>query len=60
MNTFKYIVKHDPEDASLKPTSELFFEFYVATRLYHALLNNIASEQSSRMNAMENASKNAG
>ena len=27
---------------------------------YHAFLNNIASEQSSRMNAMENASKNAG
>lgn len=27
---------------------------------YNALLNNIASEQSARMNAMENASKNAG
>jgi ATP synthase F1 gamma subunit len=27
---------------------------------YHAYLNNIASEQGARMNAMENASKNAG
>jgi len=60
LNTFKYVVRHDPEDAEIGPTSEFFYEFYVATRLYHALLNNIASEQSSRMNAMENASKNAG
>jgi F-type H+-transporting ATPase subunit gamma len=36
------------------------YEFYVSSSLYHALLNNFASETSSRMNAMENASKNAG
>ena len=60
LGTFKYVVKHDPEDAEINSTSEFFYEFYVASRLYHALLNNIASEQSSRMNAMENASKNAG
>jgi F-type H+-transporting ATPase subunit gamma len=39
--------------------SQFFYEFYLSTCFYHALLNNIASEQSSRMNAMENASKNA-
>lgn len=60
MGTFKYVVRHDPEDADINSTSEFFYEFYVASRLYHAILNNIASEQSSRMNAMENASKNAG
>jgi F-type H+-transporting ATPase subunit gamma len=60
MNTFKYVVRHDPEDAEMPPTSDFFYDFYVASRLYHAILNNIASEQSSRMNAMENASKNAG
>lgn len=40
--------------------SEFFYEFYLTSMVYHSLLNNIASEQSSRMNAMENASKNAG
>jgi F-type H+-transporting ATPase subunit gamma len=60
MNTFKYVIRHDTEDVSITATSEFFYEFYVATRFYHAILNNIASEQSSRMNAMENASKNAG
>lgn len=60
LNTFKYVVKHDPEDSEIGPTSEFFYEFYVSSTVYHALLNNIASEQSSRMNAMENASKNAG
>jgi F-type H+-transporting ATPase subunit gamma len=60
LNTFKYVVRHDPEDSEIAPTSEFFYEFYLATKLYNALLNNIASEQSSRMNAMENASKNAG
>ena len=53
-------MKHDPEDSEIGPTSEFFYEFYVSSTIYHALLNNIASEQSARMNAMENASKNAG
>lgn len=25
LNTFKYIVKHDPEDAEINPTSEFFY-----------------------------------
>ena len=37
-----------------------FFEYTFATQIFHSLLENATSEQSSRMNAMENASKNAG
>lgn len=35
------------------------YELYVTSNLWVAFLNNSASEQSARMNAMENASKNA-
>ncbi|CEM11655.1 unnamed protein product [Vitrella brassicaformis CCMP3155] len=35
-------------------------EFYFACTLYGCMLDNIASEQSARMSAMDNASKNAG
>lgn len=35
------------------------YEFTLATHLYHSMLENATSEQSSRMQAMENASKNA-
>ena len=36
------------------------YELYLTSNIWVALLNNAASEQSARMNAMENASKNAG
>lgn len=36
------------------------YELYVTSNLWMALLNSSASEQSARMTAMENASKNAG
>ena len=36
------------------------YELYLTSNLWVAFLNNAASEQSARMNAMENASKNAG
>lgn len=36
------------------------YELYITSNLWVAFLNNAASEQSARMNAMENASKNAG
>jgi F-type H+-transporting ATPase subunit gamma len=45
---------NDPE------TLANFFEYTLATQIFHSLLENATSEQSSRMNAMENASKNAG
>ena len=55
---FKFVTKHDPD--SMSQHTDLFYDFYLSATFYNALLNNIASEQSSRMNAMENASKNAG
>lgn len=36
-----------------------FYELYLASSINHAMLHSIASEQSARMNAMENASKNS-
>ena len=41
-------------------TLQNFYEYTLATQVYYAMLENATSEQSSRMNAMENASKNAG
>ena len=37
-----------------------FYEYTLSTDIFYSMLQNAASEQSSRMNAMENASKNAG
>lgn len=39
---------------------QALYELYITSNLWVAFLNNAASEQSARMNAMENASKNAG
>lgn len=41
-------------------TLQNFHEYTLATDIFFAMLENATSEQSSRMNAMENASKNAG
>lgn len=60
LKQFRLIVKHDTSEPEGEFASQYFYDFYVATAFYNAILNNIASEQSSRMNAMENASKNAG
>ena len=40
-------------------TSFALYDLYISSNLYHAYLNNIASEQSARMAAMENASRNS-
>ena len=52
LDNFKYIVKHDAEEPEMNHASHFFYEFYIATAFYNAILNNIASEQSARMNAM--------
>lgn len=52
----KYIVEPSDDNDVLQN----FYEYTLATQVYHALMENATSEQSSRMNAMENASKNAG
>jgi F-type H+-transporting ATPase subunit gamma len=41
-------------------TLQNLFEFTLSAQIYYAMLEGATSEQSSRMNAMENASKNAG
>lgn len=40
--------------------SQDMYEFLIASQIWHSLMESATSEQSSRMNAMENASKNAG
>jgi F-type H+-transporting ATPase subunit gamma len=42
-----------------KVVNPALFDLYFTSNLYVAILNSIASEQSARMSAMENASKNA-
>lgn len=41
-------------------TTSYMWPVFLKGNLYHAMLQNAACEQTSRMNAMENASKNAG
>lgn len=60
VNNFKYVVRHDTSEPEKDWAKHYFFELYVASQIYHGLLQNAAAEQSARMNAMENASKNAG
>lgn len=45
-----------PDNNTANPA---LYDLYISSNLYHAYLNNLASEQSARMTAMENASKNA-
>lgn len=57
---FKYLVRHEASEPDLEYAKHYFYELYLGSIFYNAFLHNNASEQSSRMNAMENASKNAG
>jgi len=59
INQFKYVTRHDTEEPEKDFSKHYFFELYTSGQLYNSLLHNAASEQSARMNAMENASKNA-
>jgi len=59
LQQFKYVVRYDTEEPDKDFSKYYYYELYVASQVYHALLQNAASEQTARMNAMENASKNA-
>lgn len=59
ISQFKHVVRHDTEEPDKDFSKHYYYELYVSGQFYHAVLQNAASEQSSRMNAMENASKNA-
>lgn len=37
-----------------------FYEYYLGLKTYYVLIENVTSEQGARMNAMDNAAKNAG
>lgn len=55
-----FLYKYEVEPENDFPTLENFYEYTLACQIYHSMMENATSEQSSRMNAMENASKNAG
>lgn len=60
MKMFDNLVKYDMSEPDTEYAKQYFYEFYLASNLYYAMLNSATSEQASRMNAMENATKNAG
>ncbi len=47
-------------DMDKEQAMEDLFEYMIASQVYHSLMDAAAAEQSARMTAMENASKNAG
>ena len=51
--------KADKTQPDAHTSNPALFDMYFSSNIYNAYLNNIASEQSARMTAMENASKNA-
>lgn len=57
--TDPFFQAYEVEPDNDSETLENFFEYTLASQVFHSLLDNATSEQSSRMNAMENASKNA-
>ncbi|CAG9328215.1 unnamed protein product [Blepharisma stoltei] len=49
---------NEVEEPDFPLATEIYYELYLASNVYHAMLNNASSEQSARMSAMEGASKN--
>ena len=60
LDTLKYGKLYEMKLPDKNTTNIALYELYVTSNLWVAFLNNAAAEQSARMNAMENASKNAG
>ena len=60
LNMFKFGKLYNQEAPDANTSNQVLYELYLTSNIYCALLNNAASEQSNRMAAMENASKNAG
>ena len=60
LDTLKFGKLYDMTLPDKNTGNPALYELYVTSNLWVAFLNNAASEQSARMNAMENASKNAG
>ena len=60
LETMKYGHLYQQKLPDKSTANPALYDLYLTSNLWVAILNNSASEQSSRMNAMENASKNAG
>jgi len=60
LNMFKFGKLYNQEAPDANTSNQVLYELYLTSNIFCALLNNAASEQSNRMAAMENASKNAG
>jgi len=54
------LAAYDFEPEFKQESMQNLYEFSLATSLYGAMIENRTAEESARMNAMENASKNAG
>ncbi len=59
LETMKFGHLYNQTRPDKNTSNPALYDLYIAANLWTALLNNAASEQSARMNAMENASKNA-
>lgn len=53
------MVEYEFEPDTKEEVMQDLYEYLLASQLWHSLMESATSEQSSRMNAMENASKNA-
>ena len=59
LEAMKFAKLYDQKLPDKNTSNTALYELYLTSNLWVAFLNNAASEQSARMNAMENASKNA-
>jgi len=59
LETMKFAKLYNQTLPDKNTSNPALYELYLTSNLWVAFLNNAASEQSARMNAMENASKNA-
>ena len=59
LETMKFARLYNQTRPDKNTSNPALYELYLTSNLWVAFLNNAASEQSARMNAMENASKNA-
>ena len=59
LEMMKYQKLYNQTRPDKNTSNTALYELYLTSNLWVAILNNAASEQSARMNAMENASKNA-
>lgn len=60
LDTMKFGKLYNQTVPDKNTSNPALYELYIASNLWVAFLQNAASEQSARMNAMENATKNAG